>query len=141
MSRACGETACIDVSCDGRRGAELPLFIRSRYFRFVSSLSISSAHWLLLSGVRKSSSLASAYTGTLDNRFGTEPSNDALAAVYRILLRISHHARTHGATSEDFLYQASIYLDVVRVYSRLLALEKLPCIPILIARPVSARYN
>lgn len=134
---AWGETTCVSAYCDGCRGSGLPLPIRSRYFRFVSSLSVSGADWLLLSGVRKPSSLPSTYAGTLDASFGTKPFAYALAAVYRILLRVSHHARSYGAASEDFLCQASIYLVFARDHHGVLCSQKFTHLSLFVACPLS----
>jgi len=136
-----GETTCVSVYCDGCRGSGLPLPIRSRYFRFVSSLSVSGAHRLLLSGVWKPSSIASAYAGTLDSSFRAKPIDDALAAVYRILLRVTHHARGYGAASKDFLCQASIYLVFARDHHRVLDSQKFTRLSLFVASPLSTSSN
>jgi hypothetical protein len=91
--------------------------------------------------VRKSSSLASAYARTPDTSFWAKPFDDALAAVYRILLRVSRHARGHGAAPEDVFRKTVIHLDVVGAYPRFLAFEKYPYLPVLITRSLTTCQN
>lgn len=113
------------------------MFLRSGHLRFVSPLSVSGAHRLLLSGVWKPSRLASAYAGTPDISFGIEPFDGAFCTVLRILFCVSDHARSCGTASEGPFRAAGNHLDVVRVYPRLLAPKKRPCLPVLIARSLS----